>query len=179
MSSAHFAPPDSLMPAPILHVRPLAIAVAASVVLFACADRGAPLPEGVVPASVTVEQFAGLRWFEGRWSGVMPDSSLFYEAYRVVDDSTIRSYSFADSAAVEPNDSGTIMLRGDRVTSGDSLPRWVATRIDETTVRFESMRNAGSAFEWTRTGPGLWTARLQWDSSGVARERTYRMVGRP
>lgn len=159
--------------------RPALATLLLAVALAACADREPPLPPGVTPARVTVAQFRTMRWFEGRWVGIAPDSSLFYEAYRVVDDSTMRSYQFADSGSRPPTDSGTIALRGGRVTSGDAAARWVLTRIDSTSVRFESAREAGSGFEWRRVGRGAWEARLFHDSAGVATERTYRMIARP
>lgn len=166
----------------MFHARALRIAVTTIMLAVgssACADREPPLPPGVTPARVTLEQFRALRWFEGRWTGIAPDSSLFYEAYRVVDDSTMRSYQFADSVIRPPTDSGTIALRGGRVTSGDGTARWVLTRIDSVSVRFESARQANSGFEWRRTGPGAWEARLFHDSAGVATERRYRMLARP
>lgn len=159
--------------------RPALATLLFAVALAACADREPPLPPGVAPARVTVEQFRTLRWFEGRWVGIAPDGSLFYEAYRMVDDSTIRSYQFADSVIRPPTDSGTIALREGRVTSGDADARWVLTRIDSASVRFESTREARSGFEWRRVGLGAWEARLFHDSAGVATERTYRMLARP
>jgi hypothetical protein len=159
--------------------RPTVLVLAAAMTLLACADREPPLPPGVTPARVTVEQFRTLRWFEGRWVGLAPDRSLFYEAYRVEDDSTMRSYQFADSVIRPPTDSGTIALRAGRVTSGDASARWVLTRIDSISVRFESTSRPNSGFEWRRVGPGAWDARLFQDSSGVAIERVYRMIARP
>jgi hypothetical protein len=160
--------------------RPLLITllVAFATTFSACAEHEA-LPPGVIAARVTAEQFRTLRWFEGRWVGIAPDSSLFYEAYRVEDDSTIRSYQFADSATRPPTDSGTIALRNGRVTSGDSETRWVVTAIDSVSVRFASTRQGNSGFEWRRAGLGAWEARLFYDSAGVATERTYRMLARP
>lgn len=159
-------------------MRPIALLLAAALVLSACAEHE-PLPPGVIAAKVTADQFRTLRWYQGRWVGLAPDSSLFYEAYRVEDDSTIRSYQFADSATRPPTDSGTIALRNGRVTSGDAEARWVVTRIDSVSVRFESTRQPNSGFEWRRVGLGAWEARLFYDSAGVATERTYRMFARP
>ncbi len=159
--------------------RPTMLVLSAALALLACADREPPLPPGVTPVRVTLEQFRTLRWFEGRWVGLAPDSSRFYEAYRVQDDSTIRSYQFADAVIRPPTDSGTIALRGGRVTSGDAAARWVLTKIDSISVRFESMSRPHSGFEWRRVGPGTWDARLFHDSSGVTVERVYRMIARP
>ncbi len=172
----------AVMSLPEFHPRVLRPAIASLLLLVAaaaCADREPPLPPGVTPARVTLAQFRTLRWYEGRWTGMAPDSSRFYEAYRVVDDSTMRSYQFADSVIRPPTDSGTIALRAGRVTSGDVAARWILTRIDSTSVRFESTRQANSGFEWRRVGPGAWEARLFHDSAGVATERTYRMFARP
>jgi hypothetical protein len=72
-------------------------------------------------------------------------------------------------------DSGAITRRGGVVRSGSETRSWVVVALDSSHVRFEPERNAVNAFEWRRTAPGQWTARLTWDSAGVPRERLYEM----
>ena len=149
------------------------IALAAASFLAAC-DRGSAPPQST-PLDVSVEQFQQLRWLEGTWRGSGGGVSSFYEGYRWINDSTIRKYDFADSTFSTATDSGTIARRGGVVRSGSETVSWVVVALDSTSVQFAPERGAVNAFEWRRTAPDAWTARLTWDSAGVARERVYEM----
>lgn len=134
----------------------------------------APAP---APAAVTAEQFQTLRWLGGTWRGTGEGVSPFFERYRFVDDSTIRRYSYSDSSFAEISDSGTTALRGASVTGGDPEPEWLVTSVDSVGWRFESLREAGRGFTWSRTSDDLWTARLVWrDPENNARERVYTLT---
>ena len=126
--------------------------------------------------TVSQAQFQQLRWLEGDWKGSGGGVGDFYERYKWVDDSTIRTFDIdgaAASAAVK--DSGEITLRASVVRSGTPAKPWVVVELDSTRAKFVAERNAANGFEWRHTGPGAWTARILWDSAGVARERTYEM----
>jgi hypothetical protein len=96
-----------------------------------------------------------------------------------VNDSTIRKVDFADSTLAVVSDSGDITLRGNRVRSESPARSWVVVALDSTSVRFAPERSAANGFEWRRGTTGTWTARLTWDSAGVARERVYEMRAFP
>jgi len=154
--------------------------------LVAACERPAPVPAADTPAPAAVTpvppaasfspaQFAQLRWVEGRWRGQGGGVPAFFEAYRWVDDSTIRKYDFGDSTFRTPTDSGNIVLRAGQVRSGSPTQSWIAVALDSVSVRFAPERGVSNGFEWRRGAPGSWTARLTWDSAGVSRERVYDM----
>ena len=153
-------------------------------VLYACrpaeqAPEATPPPAAPAstPATVTAAEFQRLRWLEGTWRGTGGGVAPFFERYRFVDDSTMRRYSYSDSSFAEISDSGTTTLRGARVASGDLEPEWQVTAVDSVSWRFESLREAGRGFTWSRTTDDLWTARLVWrDPENNARERIYTLT---
>ena len=148
-------------------------ALLAAIAPGACA-RDTPEPRAVVPASIAPAQFRSLSWLEGRWRGT-DGSAPFYEAYRVIDDSTIRSFDYPDSTFSAPSDSGAVRLRGDTVFSGSPARQYVAVALDSTRVTFEPWRGAANGFTWQRDQAGGWTATLTWDSAGIAMKRVYEM----
>ena len=157
----------------------VSLIIAAYTALVAACERSAPVPATDTPARTAVSfsptQFAQLRWLEGRWRGEGGGAPPFFEAYRWVDDSTIRKYDFGDSTFNTPVDSGNIVLRAGQVRSGSPTQSWVAVALDSVSIRFAPERGASNGFEWRRGAPGSWTARLTWDSAGVARERVYEL----
>lgn len=158
-----------------LHIRSTAPAALLSAVLMAFATS-CERPQSAAPGlDVSAAQFQQLRWLEGTWRGTGGGINAFFEGYRWVDDSTIRKVDFADSTVAVVTDSGDIALRSNRVRSVSSTRSWVVVALDSTSVRFAPERNASNGFEWRRSALGTWTARLTWDSAGVAKERVYEM----
>lgn len=157
--------------------RTLAIAL---LTLSACHPREAGGEPSKGPASLSVAEFKTLGWLEGRWAGKEPDGHLFYEDYRFKNDSTMSTWSFADSAATVASDSGEIRLRGGRVTSGNDLVAWVVTSLDGRSVQFGPLRGARNSFTWKRAANGGWSASLHWpaDGSRPAKDVVYRMEPR-
>ena len=164
--------------------------VAAFAALAAGCERSAPVPAADTAASVadtparpavsfSPTQFAQLRWLEGRWRGEGGGVPSFFEGYRWVDDSTIRKYDFKDSTFSVPTDSGNIEMRAGVIRSGSPTQSWIVVALDSASVRFAPERGVSNGFEWRRGAPGSWTARLTWDSAGVARERVYEMRAVP
>lgn len=129
-------------------------------------------------AKVSLADFGRLRWIEGQWRGAQQGGAPFYEAYRFHDDSTMWSYSFADSTMRTPRDSSIVALRGDTVTSGIPVA-WRATTLDSVSVQFVRVGEESSGFRWTYVGPGAWTASLTFDSAGVPASRVYAMRAVP
>jgi hypothetical protein len=141
------------------------------------APAAAAVREGEV-RSISVQEFQQLRWVEGRWRGDQPDGKPFYEAYRFVNDSTIRSYSYADSASgAVPSDSGFIALRGGEVTTGGEGARWVASQLTASRIDFAPRVGASNSFTWQRASADAWTATLRWPATAdrPAREVIYPM----
>jgi hypothetical protein len=135
-----------------------------------------PDPPAPVAVRVSAEQFRALAWLDGRWRGTMPDGKPFFEGYRMLNDSTVRSYDYPDSTAVVPSDSGAISLRGGELVTGSGGREWVATELGEGFARFEPRRGAKNSFTWQRTGPDAWTATLRWAAEAPVRETVYSMV---
>ena len=128
------------------------------------------------PMRVTPGEFRSLTWLEGRWRGTLNDTAPFYEGYRFVDDSTLRSVTYADSMGRQVSDSGQITLRGGHIMSGDSARGYVVTALDSSSVHFKPVGAARNAFTWRRESDGTWTATLTWrDASGRPAERVYVM----
>ena len=148
-------------------------------ILVAALAVGAPAAAQDAPAGgTTVAAFQQLRWIEGRWRGEQPNGPAFFEEYRFENDSTIRSYTFADAASRVPTDSGAIMLRGGQVTTGSGGTRWAAAELAAGRARFEPVAGARNSFVWQRTSPDAWTATLSWPATAdrPAREVVYPMT---
>jgi hypothetical protein len=146
-------------------------------VLSAC-SAGGTRRVGSSPEAVSASGFKRLGWLEGSWVGKEPDGKPFYEEYRFKDDSTMGTWSFRDSAATSPNDSGEIRLRGGRVTSGNDLVSWVVTSLDNGRIEFAPLRGGvHNSFSWTRGSDGGWVASLHWPADGTrpARDVEYHM----
>ena len=138
-----------------------------------CEPRGAPPP---TPLQVSVDQFHSLRWLEGRWRGSDGTTNAFFEEYRFTNDHTISSYSFVDSTLIEIEDSATIELSGDTVTSRGSNSAWVVTALNQSSVTFEPQLNATNKYTWASTSDSSWTATLSWrDADGDPKQRVYQM----
>lgn len=148
--------------------------------LAACAPAHPPAPapaEAPGGSGITVAAFRQLRWVEGRWRGDQPNGEPFFESYRFENDSTIRSYTYADATNRVPTDSGAITLRAGQVTTGTGAARWVAAELTATRVRFVPLAGVRNSFVWERTSPDAWTATLSWPATAdrPAREVIYPM----
>ncbi len=137
---------------------------------------GAAVP-ATEPLGVRLSDFQHLRWIEGRWRGEEPNGKPFFEGYRFENDSTIRSYSYADSVNSVPSDSGVIVLRKGEVSTGSEGARWVASELTARHVAFVPQRGVRNSFVWERTSADTWTATLRWPAAAdrSAREVVYRM----
>lgn len=126
--------------------------------------------------TVSLEQFSQLKWIEGRWEGTGPDSVTFRESYIFLDDSTIKSITWADTSFTQVSDSSFLTLRELQVTSGAGDHRWVLTRWDRFGLRFEPRGKAANIFVWRRIDDYNWLATLTWtDAEGKRQQRVYTM----
>jgi len=126
---------------------------------------------------VSVAEFGRLRWIEGKWRGQAAGAQPFYEGYLFLDDSTLRTYSYADSTVTTASDSGDIRLRDSAVTTGSQGMQWVVTELDSTRVHFAPVRNVRNSFTWVREGRDRWMAYLRTPALGdkPAGETIYTM----
>ena len=134
--------------------------------------------EQTAPAltNLTTADFGQLRWIEGRWVG-MAGGNPFFEGYRFANDSTLRSYSFADSASAVPTDSGTIALRGGRIVDDGESGQWVASELTPTRINFVPEAGVTNSFAWERRSADEWVATLTSPATGngEATETVYEM----
>lgn len=124
-----------------LLILPAALSFATSLALAQSAG-GAARPGGA--AVVSAAQFRDLRWIVGRWRGVgagpLAAVGVFYEEYEMVDDSTMRMRTAADSTFRTFTDSTRFELRGGTLRNVPARGTGsVVTRI------------AGDSIQWSRT----------------------------
>jgi len=111
--------------------------------------------------AVSAEEFAALRWLEGRWVGSGGGVEAFYEQFRVLPDGTIEQTLWGDSAFTERAGRATIEHRGDlvmKVRAGEIES--VVTELREGSVRFEWAERGRPGFTWTRVSDDEWYAVL-------------------
>jgi hypothetical protein len=128
--------------------------------LIACA---APPPH--TPPVTQPNPLTQVRWLEGRWTGIQQNGHVFFEGYHFLNDSTIRTYSFADSLSVAPTDSGTIQSRGGTITTGEGSSLWAVDLLTADSVRFAPVRGASNTFVWRRLSADQWVAVLSWPAT--------------
>src|SRR5690606_22956718 len=121
------------------------LALLALAVLGAEAARAQP---SAAPVAVDRAAFGTLRWLEGRWHGTRPDGAPFYEGFRVVDDSTLYTFTYPDATAETPDGSGVIALSDGLVVMERGGTRWVATEVRDGHVRFDSRAKAAASLTW-------------------------------
>lgn len=97
----------------------------------------------------TTADFAHLRFLEGRWEGIAPDGSPFYEQYRFAGDDEMRANRYADARFDEAEDGSEVVLRDGRVLSSWSGFSWEAAELTDGRACFVPV-NAPSAFCWER-----------------------------
>ena len=152
---------------------PLLLGAVAS---LACTDDAASRNEVVADANVmrpALASFRQLSFMEGRWRGVGPDGVPFYEHFRFVDDSTMRSYRFPDSTFATPQDSSTVTLVADRIESSWGDHRWRASAVDSASIHFEPLEGTSDRFTLRRVSQGTLQVQQQWtDDKGRGRSRT-------
>ena len=116
-----------------------------------------------VPAAqqrFTEKDFARLKWIEGQWVG-SGYSKPFYEAYKMTSATRLETQSFADESFTTATRAGSVYLEGSRILRGGGESQYVAVRLTETSIEFESLSNPSSGFVWTRKSPDAWTAVLK------------------
>ena len=139
----------------------------------ALACTGKEAPEGR-PAAVSLERFQLLRFLQGNWRGTAGDTEPFFESYLFVDDSTIRTFTYADSTFAQARDSGMVLWRAGTVAVEGGTARWLAVSFDSTGMEFSPERGASNLFRWTPESRDRWTAELAWPGPSN-RSRAYLM----
>jgi hypothetical protein len=114
------------------------------------------------PTQVSPDEFASLRWLEGRWFGSGDGVEAFHESYRFLDDGTIEQSTWPDATFTTPDSRSVLELRGGFVTkSRDGTVESVVTHLDDEEIRFEWAERGRPGFRWTRISDDAWVAVLE------------------
>jgi hypothetical protein len=152
---------------------------AAALVPIAVIAACGPAKPGKADTSLphfTKAQFASIRWLDGRWRGVDSAGKPFFEAYRVVNDSTMHQGTFSDSTFATQTDSAVVGWRNGVVVDQGASSPWVATRLDSGVVTFALTKAATNRFVWIRHSPDEWEAQIYTpDRAGREQRVVYRM----
>lgn len=128
--------------------------------LVGCSQGKSAPPAGPAAAAVAQADFQHLSYLAGSWRGQPVSGNPFFERYVPLNDSTINSFTFADSTFQAATDSGQIRWSNGQVRSGSSPSDWIATGWTADSVRFERADGTGNAFVWIRRSTDAWEARL-------------------
>jgi hypothetical protein len=122
-------------------------------------------------------ELSRISWLEGRWVGFDESGKPFHEGYHLLNDSTIRTYSFADSTDGTPTDSGAIELRNGIASTGSDASRWSVDSIADGYVHFSPIKGARNNFSWSKVDANNWIATLDFPANGDKPARTvvYKM----
>jgi hypothetical protein len=128
-------------------------------IFLAAACRPADAPQNQA-AAVSRDQFRQLQWITGAWRGSGGEYPAFFEQYELIDDSTLRMRSFADSTLASATDSSTIAWRDGIVESRSPRSTYVARAFTPTSLSFIKRGAAGGGFTFARVSADEWTATL-------------------
>ena len=141
----------------------------------ALADGGRPADAGRESVMYGEADFAKLKFLEGRWEGIAPDGSLFYEEYDFPAPGQFRSRRF-DRDFTSPSDGSTISLEDGAIVSRWGEFSWRAVTMEDGFAAFEQV-NAPSNFSWRRVDPDRVEVRQEWtDEKGDAQSHVVPLV---
>ncbi|MBC9033206.1 hypothetical protein IAG41_12475 [Sphingomonas sp. JC676] len=108
----------------------------------------------------TAEQFATLKFLEGRWTGTAPDGTAFFEQYDL-GATILRMRRFGDPSFVTMSDESQIMLEGGRIESRWDDHSWHAVELGDGLVRFEAI-DAPNGFSLRRVDANTIEVQQRW-----------------
>lgn len=105
------------------------------------------------------EEFATLKWIEGRWKGIdAAASSAFYEEYNFKNDTLILMDALNNPPKLDQvtEDYGRVFFFKGMILhqSGNSI--WRATNITSDLIEFEPLQNADNHFKWQKSSNNSW-----------------------
>ncbi len=113
------------------------------------------------PAKLTVEDLKKLRWIEGTWRGTGVNQPAFFERYRWENDTTLAVDGFENEKLEKVTDTTRFELKDGEFGGGSEGARYVATALDDNSIRFGPVIKARNFFVWKRESKDLWTAIIQ------------------
>ncbi len=135
-----------------------------SVVLALAVSLGACSNAPSKPPRFDTNQFAQLRFLEGRYSGVGPDGRTFHDEYLFTAPDRLVSNRHADATFAAPTDGSTVELVNGAIISTWGEYTWKAVSVSATRACFEPI-SAPSAFCWERTDADTITVTQRWNDA--------------
>ncbi|MBX3724760.1 MAG: hypothetical protein KF823_02450 [Xanthomonadales bacterium] len=146
-----------------------------AVLALACLPVLPNLAAAMEPSMHDPDDFAHLRFLEGRWVGTAPDGSIFHEAYAFEDRHTLRSSRHADARFEEAVDTSVVRYENGIVTSTWDVFSWRAVELAPGRACFEPVQ-APSSFCWQRVDEDHVEVVQRWaDGDGVAQTATVQL----
>ena len=118
-------------------------------------------PSPATPAKLTAEDLKKLRWIQGTWRGTGVSQPAFFERYRWENDTTLAVDSFENEKLEKVTDTTRFELKDGEFGGGSEGARYVATALDENSIRFGPVIKARNFFVWKRESKDVWTAIIQ------------------
>ncbi|MFZ0747780.1 MAG: hypothetical protein WAM70_00365 [Pyrinomonadaceae bacterium] len=120
-----------------------------------------PTPVPATPAKLTAEDLKKLRWIEGTWRGTVVNQPAFFERYRWENDTTLAVDGFENEKLEKVTDTTRFELKDGEFGGGSDGARYVATALDDNSIRFGPVMKVRNFFVWKRESKDVWTAIIQ------------------
>lgn len=121
-----------------------------------------PGPGDPEPAEATLDAFRGIAWLEGRWVGSGGGYDAFYEAYRLLNDSTMEQTTYADDTFGEPEGVSEIRFRDGQIFKvREGELESVIIGLSGDTIQLERVPPAAGGYAWIRVDDDTWRAVLE------------------
>ena len=121
------------------------------------------------------DDFAQLKFLEGRWKGVTADGKEFYEEYIRPEPAVFHSRRYPDASFDQHTDGSTIRFEEGDVVSQWGDFTWRAAEIGPDSARFAPV-SAPSEFNWHRVDADTLEARQRWTAEGKEQHYTMRLT---
>lgn len=121
------------------------------------------------------DDFAQLKFLEGRWRGVTADGKEFFEEYVHPEPMVFHSRRYPDASFERHSDGSTIRFEDGEVVSEWGEFRWRAAAIGPDRASFAPV-NAPGDFDWHRVDADTLEAIQRWKADGKSQEYTIRLT---
>lgn len=121
------------------------------------------------------DDFAQLKFLEGRWRGVSADGKEFYEEYVRPEPTVFHSRRYPDASFEQHSDGSTIRFEDGEVVSQWGKFTWRAAGIGPDSARFAPV-SAPNEFDWRRVDADTLEATQRWTAEGKPQQHTIRLT---
>ena len=123
----------------------------------------------------SLDDFAKLRFLQGRWKGTNPDGKEFFEEYAQPEPGVLQSRRYDSAAFTDGADSAHISLNDGEVLSRWNEFTWRAAEIHPDAATFTPV-NAPGTFVWQVVDDATLEATQRWNADGREQEYTLRLT---